>query len=168
MMSLSFLFGRSEPSGLFERSRNCVLTTINARGQPHARRVRVAACSDDGTHLWFVIARDSGIVADVLCDANVMLSVMHPGRQELVHVSGLASVLGDRHSPVYLAPDFCQTQQLGVVSDDIDITLLKVDVSDQRSGAVAAGDSEPPHRIFRLFQIGAGNVSDTGTGQRSQ
>ena len=159
MMSLSFLFGRSGPNGLFRRSSHCVLTTITASGQPQARRVRVAACSDDHTHLWFVIAKDGGIVADVLCDPNVMLSAIDPNTQQLVHVSGLAGVLSDRHSPVYLAPDFRQAQALGVVSDEIDITLLRVDVGEGRAGADSASESEPAHRIFRMFQ--AGNVGAT-------
>ena len=138
MMPLSFCSGAVQSSGLFQASKNCVLTTIAPNGQPHARRVRVATCSDDGAHLWFVIPRNSGIAADISADSNAMLSVMDAGSQELAHVSGTASLMGDRHSPVYLDPDFQQAQALSVVSDEIDIALLRVDVNPSDSDAERA------------------------------
>ncbi|MEO8154744.1 MAG: pyridoxamine 5'-phosphate oxidase family protein [Rhizobacter sp.] len=166
MMPLSFLFGRNEPSPMFRRASYCVLTTITAGGQPQARRVRVAACSADHSHLWFVIPKHTGIVADVLCGPNVMLSAINPNTQQLVHVWGQAGVMSDRHSPVYLAPDFRQTEELGVVSDEIDITLMRVDLGDGRTVADGACESEPPHRVFRMFQ--AGSLGHTGGRHGSQ
>ncbi len=168
MMPLSFLFGRTESRGLFQRSRNCVLTTIAAGRHPQAHRMKVAACSDDGTHLWFVITRESGITEDVVLEPNVMLSVINHDNQELVHVSGRARVVGQHRSPLYLSPDFEQSQSLGVISEEADIALLSVDVSESREPPDNAGDSEPPHRIFRLFQAGPGNVSDTAERRGSQ
>jgi hypothetical protein len=173
MMSLSFLFGRSERSSLFERSRNCVLTSITLQGRPQAHKVRVAACSDDHAHLWFVISKGSSIAADVARQPNVMLSVLDRDSHQLVHVSGEASVAGKHPAPLYLAPDFQQAQALTMHSDDAEIALLRVDLGQTR------GDSLPPHRIFRLFQTARdplgnslgnslGNVSDTGTPRGSQ
>jgi hypothetical protein len=164
MKSLSFLFGRSEPNGLFERTRHCVLTTISPAGRPRAHKVRVGACSKDRSHLWFVIDKASGIADDVGRQPHVMLSVMNRDTHQLVHVSGVASVTGPRRAALYLAPDFHQAQALTTHSDDGDIALLRVDVA-------PSGDSEPPHRIFRLFQSAPGalgNVSDRGVERGSQ
>ncbi|MGY4831629.1 pyridoxamine 5'-phosphate oxidase family protein [Sphaerotilaceae bacterium SBD11-9] len=159
MMSLSFLFGRGEPQALFQRYRNCVLTTITPHGHPQARKVRVAACSDDQTHLWFVVPKESGILADVSREPSVMLSVMDRHTQELVHVSGVASVVGRAHSPLYLAPGFCQAQALTVQCGEADVALLRVDLSER-----AGRDSAPPHRIFRIL----GHSSDMGARRGSQ
>lgn len=158
MLSLSFLFGRGSSHKLFERSRNCVLTTITGTGHPQARKVRVAACSDDGKHLWFVIPKGGGIAADVPFEPRVMLSVIDPDSQQLVHVSGLADVIGYSHEPLYLAPEFRQGQALSVVSGDADIALLRVDVRDEPVGV----DSEPMHRVFRLFKGGPGDRAAVG------
>ena len=162
MMSFSSLFGRGESGSLFSTSRNCVLTTFSAKGHPQTHRVRVAACSDDRAHLWFVVTKDSGIANAIERDPNVMLSVMNRDTQQLVHVPGVARVAGDHHNPVYLAPDFRQTQALSVVSDEMAIALLRVDVGDGRPGAEAAGDSHPPHRFFRSFESDPGDANDTG------
>jgi hypothetical protein len=162
MKSLSFLFGRSEPGTLFESARHCVLTTITPAGRPRAHKVRVGACSKDRSHLWFVVDKASGIGDDVARQPHVMLSVMNRETHQLVHVSGVASVTGPRRAALYLAPDFHQAQALTMHADDANIALLRVDLG-------LSGDSEPPHRIFRLFQSGAGgNVSDRGAGRGSQ
>ena len=150
-MSLPSLFSRVGPHGLFQRSSHCVLTTITPAGAPQARRVRVATCSRESGHLWFVVARESGIVSEVAREPSVMLSALNPETNELVHVLGTGSVMGPRHSPLYLAPGFDQAPALSVVGDELDISLLRVDVSDNAAGD-ETGDTQPPHRIFRLFQ----------------
>jgi hypothetical protein len=168
MMSFSSLFGSNDSSRLFATSRNCVLTTLTAKGHPQAHRVRVAARSDDRAHLWFVVTKDSGIADAIERDPNVMLSVMNRDTQQLVHMPGVARVAGAHHNPVYLAPGFHQTEALSVNSDEMDIALLRVDLGEGRPGGDATDDSYPPHQFFRMFQTDPGNANDTGMRRGSQ
>lgn len=155
MMPLSFLFGR-ESNDLFSPAKNCVITTLTASGVPRSRKLRVGTCSDDGAHLWFVIPKDRGIANDVVRDSNVMLTVMSAASGRLVHVSGAASVLSERVSPLYLAPDFQQPQALGVVVGEMDIALLcvQVDEQDLAEGRKAANS------LFGVFQNSLGLAQD--------
>jgi len=158
-MSLSFLFGRSPSNGLFEKAKSCVLTSTTARGEPHARKVRVATCSQDGSHLWFVLPRESSVANDIARDPHVTLSVMNANTMRLVHVAGKASVLGSRHDPVYLDPDFRQEETLDVRGETLDITLLRVDVDENEvpAEADAAGHAIPPRPAYGIFRVFGGD-----------
>jgi general stress protein 26 len=157
-MPLSFLFGRNPLQGLFQKSKSCILTTTTVQGEPHARKVRVATCSQDGTHLWFVLPRRTRVAQDIARDPHVTLSVIDSDTLRLVHVSGLASVLADRHEPVWLDPDFHQEQALDVRGEDLDITLLRVEVDENVApldlAAETAAVARPGYGIFRVFNTG--------------
>ncbi len=151
MLSLSFLFGRNDSAGLFERSRKCMVTALTPSGRPQACKVKVAACADDGSRLWFVIPRDSGLMPHIERHPYVMISVMDPSTQRLVHVSGIAHPMEGRHEPVYLAPDFRQRAELRVEIDELDFVLLRVDLDERmEEDDLADGDTLPGR--FRLPQ----------------
>jgi len=155
MTPLSFLFGR-ESNGLFAPTKNCVITTLTARGVPRSRKLRVGTCSEDGAHVWFVIPRDRGIASDIARDSNVMLTVLNAATGRLVHVSGVARVLSDRVSPLYLAPDFQQPRALSVVIGEMDIALLCVEVDEQD----LADERRAPNSLFGVFQNSLGLAQD--------
>lgn len=130
MSALSFLFGAhpAEANSLFERGKRCVLTTSSGGGHLQARKLKVATCSEDGAHLWFVVPAADGIDAEIANNHSVMVSVIDADTLSLVHVSGQATLLRERSSPLYLRADFRQAQALNVVPAEIDFTLLRVDV----------------------------------------
>ncbi len=131
MSALSFLFGRhgAESNHLFERGKRCVLTTLSESGHPLMRKLKVATCSADGTRLWFVAAAGDGLEAEISRNPSVTVSVIDDDTLSLVHVSGVATPLRERNSPLYLQPDFKQSKALTVVPAQIDFTLLRIDLS---------------------------------------
>ena len=148
MSALSFLFGAhaAESNPLFERGKRCVLTTLSADGRLHARKLKVATCSEDGGRLWFVIPAGDGIDVEIAHNPSVTVSVIDADSLSLVHVSGVATPLRERSSPLYLRPNFRQALALHVVPAQIDFTLLRVDLDvgpDIDLGAV--GDRPPRH-----------------------
>jgi hypothetical protein len=155
MTPLSFLFGR-ESSGLFAPAKNCVITTLTASGVPRSRKLRVGTCSEDCAHVWFVIPKERSIASDIARDANVMLTVLSATSGRLVHVSGVASVLSDRVSPLYLAPDFQQPRALSVVIGEMDFALLCVEVDEQD----LADERRVPNSLFGVFQNSLGLAQD--------
>ncbi|MBC7993525.1 MAG: pyridoxamine 5'-phosphate oxidase family protein [Rhizobacter sp.] len=130
MSALSFLFGAhaAHTNPLFERGKRCVLTTLSASGHLHTRKVKVGTCSEDGKRLWFVLAAGDGIELEIAHNPSVTVSVIDDDTNSLVHVSGQATPLGERSSPLYLQPDFRQARSLNVVPAEIDFTLLRVDL----------------------------------------
>ncbi len=130
-MALTFQFGRSHFDDLFARAKNCVLTTTTLQGEPHARMVRIATCSNEhGSHLWFVIPRDSDLASDIAFDPQVTLSVMNARSLKLVHVPGCATLVGARHNPVYLHRSLVDASTLNVVRDELDFSLLRIDIDE--------------------------------------
>jgi len=71
-------------------------------------------------------------------------------------VSGVASVLSDRVSPLYLAPDFQQPRALSVVIGEMDIALLCVEVDEQD----LADERRAPNSLFGVFQSSLGLTQD--------
>jgi hypothetical protein len=130
MSALSFLFGAhsADSNPLFERGKRCVLTTLSAGGRLQARKLKVATCSDDGTRLWFVVPSGDGIDAEIAHNPSVTVSVIDPDTLSLVHVSGVATPLRERSSPLYLRPNFRQALALHVVPAELDFTLLRIDL----------------------------------------
>lgn len=130
MTALSFLFGihHTESNPLFERGKRCVLTTLGAGGHLQARKLKVATCASDGARLWFVIHEADGIEAEIARNPSVTVSAIDADTLSLVHVSGRATLLGRRSSPLYLRPDFRQAQALNVVPGELDFTLMRVDL----------------------------------------
>lgn len=130
MSALSFLFGAlgADSNPLFERGKRCVLTTLSASGHLHTRKLKVGTCSDDGSRLWFVIPSGEGIDSEIAHNPSVTVSVIDPDTLSLVHVSGVATPLRERSSPLYLRPNFRQALALNVVPDQIDFMLLRVDL----------------------------------------
>lgn len=130
MSALSFLFGAlgADSNPLFERGKRCVLTTLSASGHLHTRKLKVGTCSDDGSRLWFVIPSGEGIDAEIAHNPSVTVSVIDPDTLSLVHVSGVATPLRERSSPLYLRPNFTQALALNVVPAELDFTLLRVDL----------------------------------------
>jgi hypothetical protein len=130
MSALSFLFGAhaAHSNPLFERGKRCVLTTLSASGHLHTRQVKVGTRSEDGNRLWFVVAAGDGIEAEIAHNPSVTVSVIDEDTLSMVHVSGQATMLRERSSPLYLQPDFSQARSLQVVPAEIDFTLLRVDL----------------------------------------
>ena len=126
MSALSFLFGPAS-NPLFERGKRCVLTTLSASGRLHTRKLKVATCSDDGSRLWFVIPAGDGIDVEIAHNPSVTVSVIDADTLSLVHVSGVATPLRERSSPLYLRPNFRQALALHVVPAELDFTLLRID-----------------------------------------
>jgi Pyridoxamine 5'-phosphate oxidase like len=127
MSALSFLFGAAS-NPLFERGKRCVLTTLTASGHLHTRQVKVGTRSEDSKRLWFVVAAGDGIEAEIAHNPSVTVSVIDEDTSSMVHVSGQATPLRERSSPLYLRPDFSQARSLHVVPAEIDFTLLRVDL----------------------------------------
>lgn len=81
---------------LIRRIRYALLTTRNAQGQLHARPLttqNTEAYSDD--KLYFFIAADSEVAADVERDAGVGVVYADPGDSRYVSISGKARMLVD-------------------------------------------------------------------------
>ncbi len=130
MTALSFLFARhhAEKSHLFERGKRCVLTTLSESGHPQVRKMKVATSSADGARLWFVAAVGDGLEAEIAQNPSVTVSVIDDDTLSLVHVSGVATLLRERSSPLYLQPDYKQSKVLTVVPAEIDFTLMRIDL----------------------------------------
>lgn len=130
MSALSFLFGPhpADSNPLFQRGKRCVLTTLSANGRLHARKLKVATCSEDGKRLWFVIPAGDGIDAEIAHNPSVTVSVLDADTLSMVHVSGVATPLRERSSPLYLRPNFRQALALHVVPAELDFTLLCIDL----------------------------------------
>ena len=130
MSALSFLFGAhaADPNPLFERGKRCVLTTLSAGGHLHTRKLKVATCSEDGSRLWFVVPAGDGIDVEIAHNPSVTVSVIDADTLSLVHVSGVATPLRERSSPLYLRPNFRQALALTVVPAELDFTLLCIDL----------------------------------------
>ncbi len=105
-----------------------MLTTLSASGRLQERKLKVATCSDDGTRLWFVVPMGDGIDAEIAHNPSVTVSVIDADTLSLVHVSGAATPLRERSSPLYLRPNFRQAHTLNVVPAELDFTLLCVDL----------------------------------------
>jgi Pyridoxamine 5'-phosphate oxidase len=143
MSALSFLFG-AHPNPLFERGKRCVLTTLGASGRLNARKLKVATCSEDGARLWFVIPAGDGIDAEIAHNPSVTVSVIDADTLSLVHVSGVATPLRERSSPLYLRPNFRQALALNVVPAELDFTLLRVDLDTGLDLDVGKLQDRPP------------------------
>ncbi len=130
MSALSFLFGAhfAESNPLFERGKRCVLTTLGADGRLHTRKLKVATCSEDSRRLWFVIPAGDGIDVEIAHNPSVTVSVIDADTLSVVHLSGVATPLRERTSPLYLRPNFRQALALHVVPAEIDFMLLRVDL----------------------------------------
>lgn len=159
-MALSFRFGRGPFDDLFVKAKNCVLTTTTSYGDPHAHMIRIATCSNDqGAHLWFVIPRECDIAEDVAQCADVTLSVMNSRSMKLVHVQGRATLLGARHDPVYLDHSVRAAPALNVVRDELNFSLLRVDVDESEQPVHSRSELQPSRIVMtpshlRNFQGG--------------
>jgi hypothetical protein len=151
MTVLSSLFGvrEGESNHLFEPGTRCVLTTLSASGYMQARKLKVATCAEDGARLWFVVHEAGGIEAEIAHNPSVTVSVIDTDTLGLVHVSGQATLLARRSSPLYLRPGFRQAKALNVVPAELDFTLMRIDLD-------------------RGLDIDLGNVRDTPSRHSSQ
>jgi hypothetical protein len=115
---------------LVQRAHRCTLVTQTATGEHQARALRLHNHSLGFTvSLWFCVARQSDAAQDIRREPRVSVDVMDAMGARTIHLIGHAAVLEQRPSPVLLHPGVPQPA-MAIHADEIDFTLLRVDVEE--------------------------------------
>lgn len=153
--------GRDDFYEVLDAFDTCMLLTFTADGTPHARPMAMAG--RDGSAVWFISDRDSGMVDEVTADATAVVTVQ--GSRRWAAATGRATVVDDRAR----IDELWSTPLQAWFPDgpeDSDVVAIEVelvdgeywDVSGGRlahysggtAGSVVTGDEEGDHGRHRL------------------
>ncbi|MBS7563299.1 pyridoxamine 5'-phosphate oxidase family protein [Mucilaginibacter sp. Bleaf8] len=123
--------------GMIDKSKTAMLTTFTTDGGFHSRPMGTAQLDVDGS-LWFFTKEFTPKVAEISIDNKVNVTYSNASASTYISINGVAQIVDNRIKMKELWDPFIQSF-FPEGLDDMNLTLLRVDVSDAEYWDNSAG-----------------------------